>query len=283
MSPGSVITISGTPVSMAPGAMEIILGSSTHMVNLDSIIISTFGLPSRPTLTPVMIDSITIYTGSTAAVIGGSTYTFSVKPAPEIITADSVALTIGHSVILNIPAILTPVTIDGITLSINPSKVVVGGSTIAMGGPTMIVVGSKTLTILLPTTTAPILSPITMDDVTFSVNPSEAVISGTTHSIGPGASPRAVVIGSETIKLGSDGITFPSTTITTPFTSATGFEPFVGSADRLKLRDNIWVWITFRTVLMFLAERTVRILERHHQPSSCSCAIFIPNLSMNLL
>ena len=167
-------------------------------------------------------------------------------------------------------------TVGGVPIIVGPSTIQIGANLITgfvtATSPTTIVANGQTFTIdesevIGPSTTIPIpaadadseptLSPITADGITFSIGPTEAVISGTTYIIGPNASPTTTVIDGQTITIGSDGLSFPSTTIAPPpaaTSTATGgaTESKKGSSTSSLLVGGIVALLSFSGVLGFL-------------------------------
>ena len=128
-----------------------------------------------------------------------------------------------------IPAKPTSFVVNGVSVSIGGSSIVIGGQTITSipSAPTTIVANGQTLilssgSIITPSTTIAIfgagsqggsLTPTTIGDITLSIGPSIAVISGKTYTIGPSAIPTTTVINGETISIGPGGVGFPTQTI----------------------------------------------------------------------
>ena len=126
------------------------------------------------------------------------------------------------------------VTLDGLTFSVDASQAVISGTTYSLDNadtPSTLVVGSKAYTFGPNGINAePTLSPITVNGLTFSMDASEAVISGTTFSVGPDASPTIVTLGNHTVSAGPGGVGLPSTTIVPPNASGTSLKYFTGIA-----------------------------------------------------
>jgi hypothetical protein len=116
------------------------------------------------------------------------------------------------------------ITAAGLTFTVGPSIAIISGSTYVIGTgakSTSVVVGGKTISIgsngigLASTTIAPEpnFSVITLGDLTFSVDSTEAILKGTTYEIGKGAPTETTVVGGKTISLGPSGVGLQSTTI----------------------------------------------------------------------
>ena len=144
---------------------------------------------------------------------------------------------------------------NGPTFSINPTEAIISGTTYPIGSeatvPMTAVINGQTVSlgpsgVGLRTTTVPVPEPtgerqesiITVDGLTFAVNPTEAIISGTTYPIGSEAtSPTTTIINGQTVSLGSNGVGLPTTTVTPPSTSPSStrtetgdVQPFTGGA-----------------------------------------------------
>ena len=235
-------------------ASEAIIGGTTHTFGSSATILSLgntpltigpSGISGLSIPTAVVYDGLTFSTDASEAIISGTTYSFAASPTTLIIGGAS--LTIGISGIsgLTTPS-LTPITVNGLKFLADSSEAVISGTTYGIGKgahqPTTLTVGSQTLT-LGPSGIQgpPTLSTTIIQGVTFSVDASEAVISGTTYSIGKGAPATTVLIGNESISLGPGGVGFPSTTAVPPTASATGFDYFTGAAS-LNLWSSNVVW-----------------------------------------
>ena len=101
-----------------------------------------------------------------------------------------------------------------------PKTTVINGQTVSFGPGG---VGLPTTTVLVPNQTGGAQpSVITAGGLIFSVNPTEAIISGTTYPIGAGATPETTVINGQTVSFGPGGVGLPTTTITPPSPETTG-------------------------------------------------------------
>lgn len=84
------------------------------------------------------------------------------------------------------------------------------------------------------------LTPVTAGGITFSIDPTVAVISGKTYTIGTGATEETTtVINSQTVRIGTEGVSFPTTTVApaapAPVTTSTT-STSTGGADTLEKR-----------------------------------------------
>ena len=265
----SAITQGDLTFSVAPS--EVVLGGHTENIYPDMIPITTVvdghtisigfngvgllsttvALPTpKPSFSMATKGDLTFSVAPSEVVVKGKTYSVAPNKAPVTTAIDGQNITIGASGIhlegttVDLPVIQRPIstTADGLTFSVGATDVVISGTIYAIGSGAplqTVVVGSQTIEIgsagvMLPSTTiAPNQTPtaVTVDDLTFSVDSTEAVISGTTYAIGSGAVAKTVVEGSKTMILGTDGVALPSTTIR-PWSSAarTGFSPVPGTS-----------------------------------------------------
>jgi len=147
---------------------------------------------------------------------------------------------------------LTPETVAGVTFSVGSTQAVISGTTYSIGPgakPTTIAVGGKTISIgqngvgfasttvapaAVARTTAGTYSVVTADGLTISVDNTEAIISGTTYQIAPGAPTKTTVINGHTISIGPGGLGLGTTTVS-PVVEKTGFPIFTGSASTTTL------------------------------------------------
>jgi len=218
---------------------------------------TTIALSAKPqagvaeTPSAITTRGLTFSLGPSAAVIDSSTYSFLPGKAPVTITSHGQAIIAGSKGIhignLNIPIPTTShyysvVTEGDLTLSLAPSKVVLGGHTHDIQSPTSTVINGQTISIGpygvgLGRTTIPLPTPkqgyqvVTEGDLTFSVAPSEAVIKGSTFAIGPNV-PATMVVGGQILSIGPHGIEFPGTTVDLP-TVTSEHNPAAMTADGL--------------------------------------------------
>lgn len=186
LKPGSAIVVSGTPISLGSHATDVIVGTIKEPVHIGALIMSGFGdYPPALTLSLETVNGVSFSVNASRAIISGTTYSFG---------NDAVATT-----------------------------------TLILGGASLILGPSGYISSL------PTLTPITLNGLTFSVDATEAVISGTTYPIGSAAdSTRTVAVGgTQVVRLGPGGVALPSITSIAPFSSsatAGGFEGFTGAA-----------------------------------------------------
>lgn len=102
-----------------------------------------------------------------------------------------------------------PDTSSKTTLEVNGQTYVVQNSAIIASGTTLAITPEQKQVSTMATA-----SRVTAGGLTFSIDASQAIISGKTYAIGTGAGASATLdIGSETLVLGSGGVIFPSTTV----------------------------------------------------------------------
>ena len=200
VAPGGM-TIPAAP-AVTPGP-SLNLGSQTFSIN-----------PSNPS--QVIIDGSTVNlptAGSTLLTISGTTFTLN----PTAIVAGS--STVPLPVLTAAPA-FSAETVDGIPFDLGSTLAVIDGHTVAIGPgatSTTIVVGSETIIagpngLIFPhTTVEPLPSIEVIDGITFGLQPTDVVISGTTY---PFAHPTTLVLGgTETVVIGTDGVVVEGSTL----------------------------------------------------------------------
>ena len=224
-----------------------VLGGQTFIIEPSQIIAAgttvTFPqatqLSSPSQLLPITVDGIAFSLDSAQAIIGSTTYPFSSGLAPTTVVEQSQTISIGSNGIgfagttIVVPTkqlqpTFTAFTQGDLTISVAPSEVVIDGTSlrIPLGAkPTTTLIGSQIVsigpngigiasaTIPLPTQT-PLA--ITVDGISISVAPFEAVIDGTTFHLISVAVPITKVIDDQSISIGASGIGLASTTILVP-------------------------------------------------------------------
>ncbi len=187
----------------------------------------------------ITTDGHTLALGPSSAVIGSNTYSFLPGNAATTITDHGQPITMGSegvhfgSVDIPVPASQPSYSIisqDKLTLSVAPSAVVIGGHTDSIKpgmAPITTVINGQTATIgtegvALGGTTIPLPKPqpgysiATAGLLTFSLAHSQAVILGSTYSVGLGAAPITKVIDGQSISIGPEGIDVKGTTVELP-------------------------------------------------------------------
>ena len=124
------------------------------------------------------------------------------QPSLSIVTKGDLIFSLAASEVVlqgktySVASSKAPITtaINGQAIKIGPKGIHIDGTTVDLPSvPTSVVVRA--------------------DGLTFAVEHTDAVISGTTYAIGIGAATQTIVVGSETIRLGSAGVMLPTTTI----------------------------------------------------------------------
>ena len=223
--PGSpAITVSGTPISLAPGATQVVIESNTidlastaihHLLTFDS---QTFTANSA---SDFIIDGQTFIPGAPALTISNTP--ISLAPgASEVVIG-------GSTEILRSGATLPPIVIGSQTFTANNAGAyVIGTQTLTPGASGIVVPGSLF-------TPGPSLSVFTVAGQVFTANPTDFSIDGTTISAGgPG-----VTISGTPISLQASGVLDigKSTTTLSPAksTNGLGLAAFTGKGYRTAL------------------------------------------------
>lgn len=236
------VVIGGVPVVVDGTSHAIIsgqtysIGSSaeptTIVVNGQTISIGSNGVGFASTtlagweFRSTAIAGVSIGVGASAVVISGTTYNIGPTATPTTVVVNGQTLSIGSggvgfaSTTLQGSSFATTV-VGGVTLGIEPSQVVISGTTYNIGPsatPTTIVVNGETISIGpsgagFASTTLRGLTTTAVGGITLGVGASQVVISGTTYNIDPSATPTTIVVNGETISIGPSGIGFASTTL----------------------------------------------------------------------
>jgi len=221
------------PVSLTT---SVVIDGQTFTINPSQVIASgtTIDIPSAvPTnpLSTVTAGGLTFSVGSTAAIISGTTYEIggAVSPMTKVIGGQTISFGpggVGFASTTVPVAALSQVTAGGLIFAVGSMEAIISGTTYAIGNgasATTTVIGGQTVSFgpdgvgLASTTVAvPTMSRATAGDLTFSMGPMAAVISGTTYAIGNGASATTAVIGGQTVSFGSNGVGLASTTVAVP-------------------------------------------------------------------
>ena len=238
---GLTFSVGPTDVVVAGKTYAIGGGAKPQTATIGSEIISFgpggIGLPGTtvaPTASIFTADGLIFSLEPTDVVIRGTTYGVGAGASPTTITVGGETISIGPEGIglpgTTVAPAASIVTADGLTFSLEPTDVVIRGTTYQIGAgasPTTITVEGETISIGpggigLPETTIAPASVITADGLTFSLEPTDVVISGTTYPIGAGASQTTITIGGATVSIGPGGIGLPDTTILPPSTITPG-------------------------------------------------------------
>lgn len=243
LTPGGGITVSGTPISLAPGGSVAVVGSGTAQLHQAAL----------PTILPALSIGGVTYTATSASafVIAGQTLTpggsITVSGTPLFYPSTNNVVVVGSSTqqlsSITIKAVPAPIfTFAGSSYTANPTAgFIIGGQTLTKGGvitvsgaplfyppnDDVVVVGSSTQQLSSNTITAVPTPIFTFAGSTYTANPSAGfVIGGQTLTKGgvvtvsgtPLFYPTtgdAVVVGSSTQQLSSNMITAVPTPIFT--------------------------------------------------------------------
>ena len=214
----------------------------TFAINPSQLIAPDKTFPLNPAITPApmitTVNGVAISLGPSAAVIGSQTHTFSSGKTPSTIVYDGQTISLGPNGIglakttIAVPAqpTFSVYQKDGIVVSMAASMAVVAGHTYSLRPgmtPFTTIVNGQPVTIspngvLVPGTTFPVPIPTptfsigSRGSLTFSINPTEAVIQGHTYHLSPGATPITTMISGQKVVIGPDGVAFPGTTAYLP-------------------------------------------------------------------
>ena len=241
----SNVVISGTTYPIGPGSHPKTINLSGETISLGP---DGIGLPST-TIVPeeiaspssyispsvTVVDGITFSLSPSAVIISGTAYPIGPSSHPETINLNGEQISLGPNGI-GLPSTtiapentLTPSTsttvINGITLSLSPSNIIVSGTTYPIppsSHPKTFTLNSETISIgpngigfpsttLIPAIASPSVTVI--NGITFSLYPSDVVISGTTYPIGPDSTPETITMGNEGVSLGPGGVGLARTTV----------------------------------------------------------------------
>ena len=187
----SLVNAEGIPMSFGPS--EVIIGSRTYSLENPTTIVYN-GQTIRLGPSDVRLASTTIAIGTKPAfsTVTEGALTFIVNPSEAII--------LGHTFSLTPDAESTSTIINGQSISLGPQGITFIGTTATL--PRL--------------TQAPHVTEA--DDVIFSLEVSDVVISGTTYKIGSGAKLTTITVAGEVISVGPGGIGLQNTTIVPPST-----------------------------------------------------------------
>ena len=219
--PGSLVTISGIPVSLLPSLSGIMIGSTTSSLSTS--------LQVAPTLT-----------------LGSSVYTANIVSA---VTVNGQTLSPGSEITISGTRISLDTKGGAHTIGTDTQTAGLGALIMsAMGGTGASTTASMNLSIL------PTLSPLTADNLTLSLDVTKMMLSGTTYSVGLGATPTTVIVGNKTLKVGPSGVVFPSTTITVGSTTNTSAYGFTGGASSSYQAKSMLISILATTCVLIIKE-----------------------------
>lgn len=220
-----------TPV-LVPVPVSTSLGAASATVNLVA------GVPVQVASSSVYIGGsyVPLPTGTSTARVTIAGQTFTVVPSAVIAAGSTLSIARSQSISYSTEKVqvaaltASTVTQKGVIITIEPSAAIISGSTFAIGlgaSSTTLIVAGQTITLgssgvafpsttYLPAiTTAPAYVITTIGSLTFSIDKSEAILSGTTFRIGAGAlnSFTTTTIDGTAITFGPSGIVLPTTTI----------------------------------------------------------------------
>ena len=188
----TVVKIGGSILGPNLGTATVIANGQVFTINPSQIIAPgttivrpgiTSGVAVTGTLTPTVVNGITVAVGSSIAVIGSSTYTIGPGATP------------------------TTTVVNGQTVSVGPSGVRIGSTTLySVDNPTS-----------PPDPKAVLVTQVaTIGSVRVTEIGSTVMIGSNTYTLGPQASPTTVVVSGQTFSLGPSGVGTPSTTLFYP-------------------------------------------------------------------
>ena len=238
-------------LNVQPGMVPITTIVDGQTVNIGAkgvgFAATTIPLPTpQPSFSITEEGGLTFSVAPSEAVIDGSTYHIMPNSPSTTKIIDGQTIEIGPSGIqvkgstVNLPSVENGLsniqaTADGISFSVGATNAVVGGTTYPVGfgaSAQTVIVGSETIKLgtegvvfpaatlgmglVLPGTTitpGQTPTPVIAGDVSLAADATEAVINGTTYTIGSGSPATTISAGKEAIRLGTGGIILPSTTI----------------------------------------------------------------------
>lgn len=218
--------VSGTTYTLgeAQSSSTLVIGGQTLILPTDN--------SAKATLTSFTANGVTSSIDKSQAIISGTTYPLRPAQSASTLVLDGQTLIVDSSGI-SAKTLSSPDSANGPTFSVDaiqampsssqPLKSIQSASTLVINGHTLTLgphsISAKT-----------ILSPYTTDGLTFSADATEAVISDSTYSIGPDASPTTLVFGNQTVSIGPSGVGLAPTTTTLLSATGTGIEFFTGRA-----------------------------------------------------
>jgi hypothetical protein len=194
-------------------------------------------------ITAVLGDSVTVVVSPNTAVIGGQTYT--IGSSPQTITKGTDVFTIspsevaGPMLVVNVPTPtaggvslggLITTTIQGVSVGLGPTGVVIGGTSYAVGSGApaqTIVAKGQTISIgsggvgfsgttVAPPPSIPTNFVIVGGEVFSAIGSSVAVIGDSTFTYGAGIATTSDIVNGDTVTIGPSGVSFDGTTLGGP-------------------------------------------------------------------
>jgi len=287
LTPGNLITISRTSVSLMPSASGIVLGSRTSLFltpphNAPVITVESSAyiadaasnyVIDDQTLTP---DSAVTKSGTPISLMRsafGIVVAFSTSWLSSP-TRNQLVMTHGSSVLTANAALkyiiysqilannfATTISETVIFIDVKETAVTLGTSTQNAGLESLIMNAFGTVgSAPIPTVNAATdlnqlstLSSLTIDKVIFSADASEIVLSSTIYAVDAGATPTTVVVGNETLSLGPSGVAFPSTTVA--IESDTGVSPVAfteGASREYRAKSGLLLTMSSAGILLMI-------------------------------
>jgi len=251
---GSIInSVFNSPFSTA-------VGVGTSFGGASATVTLVAGVPVQVGSSSVYIggSNVALPTGTSTVFVTIAGQTFTVRPSAIIAGFSTLTLqrpeSISYSPVQAATLAASTITRNGVTVTVEPTAAVVSGRTFTIGlnaRETTTIVGRQTITFnsngvvfpgtpttngdgvvsTIPATTYPpaittaaAYVVTTIDRLTFSIDQSEAIISGTTFRIGAGSlnSKTTAVFDGTTVVFGPSGIVLPSTTVSPTAPELTG-------------------------------------------------------------
>lgn len=249
-SPSSMHQTAINGITYSEDATEAIISAKTYLlgsnvsptaitIGSQTLVVGPNGVQTAATPSTFTLNGLTITTDASQAIISGTTYPLGETKSSTTLVIGDQTLVLGPS---GIATTSSTITLNGLTVTMDASQAMIGGTTYTLGGTkssTTLVIGGQTL-VLGPggISAEATLSQVTADGITFSMDATEAVVSGTTYTVGPGATPTTLVLGSESISLGPGGVGLASTTIAMPNATGTSFQYFTGEAAKFRMASS---------------------------------------------
>lgn len=203
---GAAITISGTPISLAPSGVLIIGSSSIDLPAKSSVsdVFTTNGLTFTAEPSAIVVDGITLVPGGPAITVLGTPISLRAGNGAGV-------LIIGTSTI-NLPAHTLRsnlLTAGGLTFTSEPSALIVDGTTLLPGGPGATISGTPISLIAGEDSEILIIGTSTINLPTHASVPSILNVAGLTFT----AQPSGVAVNGFTLAPGGSGITVSGTPV----------------------------------------------------------------------
>lgn len=180
-------------ITMSFGPSEVIIGSRTY---------------SFETPTSIVYNGQTISLGPSGVGLARTTIAIRTKPAISTVTEGALTFIVNPS-----EAIIHGHTFS-LTPDAKPTSTIINGQSISFGPQGITFIGTTAILPRLPQ--APYVTVV--DGLTFSLEASDVVISGTSYGIDSGAKPTTITVAGEAISIGPGGIGLQNTTIVPPST-----------------------------------------------------------------